>query len=102
MASPIAADLDGDGRDEIMVGTGGYFVHAFSSKGEVSGFPEFTGGWMLGSLSIGDIDGDGFYDIAGTTREGNVFVWKTSGSTRLKSTWPTFKGNNARTGVQGE
>ncbi len=102
MASPIAADLDNDGRDEIMVGTGGYFVHAFSDKGEISGFPEFTGGWMLGSLSIGDMDGDGFYDIAGTTREGNVFVWKTSGSIKSKSTWPTFKGNNARTGVQGE
>ena len=102
MPSPVSADLDNDGKDDIIVGTGGYFVHAFATDGDVQGFPAFTGGWMISSPSVGDIDGDGLMDVAGTTREGYVFIWKTSGQMSGKKSWPTFKGNARRTGVEGE
>ena len=100
--APATADLDNDGKDNIVVGSGGYFVHAYATEGEIAGFPAFTGGWMMGTPSIGDIDGDGLLEIAGTTREGYVFMWKTSGRANGKKTWPTFKGNARRTGVEGE
>lgn len=102
MPSPVSADITGDGKDEVIVGTGGYFVHAFSERGEAPGFPAFTGGWMISSPSVGDMNGDGFLEVAGTTREGYLFIWKTQGRASQKMTWPTFKGNNQRTGVQGD
>ena len=100
--SPASADLDNDGKDNIVVGSGGYFVHAYANPGEIPGFPAFTGGWMMGTPSIGDVDGDALWEIAGTTREGYVFMWKTNGRTNGKKTWPTFKGNSRRTGVEGD
>lgn len=101
--SPVSADLDGDGRDEIVVGSGGYFVHAFAGNGEVPGFPRPTGGWSFGAASIGDIDGDGEWDVGVTTREGFAFVWRAgrgggAKSPRARSAWRTFKANPRRTG----
>lgn len=102
--SPLLIDLDNDGRREIVAGSGGYFLHAFSAAGgagEPAGFPRFTGGWIFGAASAGDMDGDGRLEIAATTREGYVFVWRTEASTSQRSKpggWLTFKGNPQRTG----
>ncbi|MEZ4749289.1 MAG: VCBS repeat-containing protein [Bdellovibrionota bacterium] len=98
--APIAADLDGDGVSEIIVGSGGYFLHGFAKSGETKGFPHFTGGWMYGTPNAGDFNGDGKVDIAVTTREGYVFIWPTAGNAKsLKNAWPTFKADLRRTGV---
>ncbi len=101
--APAAVDLDGDGKTELLVGTGGYYFHAYNAQGEVAGFPHFTGGWTYGSPSVGDIDNDGKLEVAVSTREGYVFVWKTQAPRQaLKSGWPTYKGNTRRTGVWGD
>ncbi len=101
--SPILIDLDGDGREDVIAGSGGYFLHAFTTTGEVAGFPHFTGGSIFGSASAGDFDGDGWLDIAATTREGFVYIWKTEGTANPPSTrrgWLTLKGNPHRTGTR--
>jgi len=76
-ASPVAADVDGDGSAEILMGSGGYLLHAFArSAGEATGFPKFTGGWVFSAPAVGDLDGDGRPDLVAVTREGYLFAWE--------------------------
>jgi hypothetical protein len=98
--SPVSIDFDGDGRDELVIGSGGYFLRVYSQNKSVGeGFPKFTGGWMIGSPAFGDFDGDGNLDIAAATREGKIFVWRSRFTATVRATWPTFKANLQRTGV---
>jgi len=77
LGAPIAADVDGDGRREILLGSGGYLLHAFKKEGgEAEGFPKFTGGWIFSAPAVGDIDGDGELDLVSVTREGYLFAWR--------------------------
>jgi len=76
-ARPLAADVDGDGRDEVLMGSGGYLLHAFRAEGgEAAGFPKFTGGWTFSAPAAGDLDGDGRLEIVSVTREGYLFAWR--------------------------
>jgi hypothetical protein len=76
LASPIAADVDGDGVKEILMGSGGYLLHAFKAGGgEADGFPKFTGGWIFSEPAVGDLDGDKLPELVTVTREGYLFVW---------------------------
>ena len=73
---PIAADVDGDDVEEVLMGSGGYLLHAFTKGGgEAAGFPKFTGGWMFSAPAVGDLDGDGQRELVAVTREGYLFVW---------------------------
>jgi hypothetical protein len=89
--SPTIVDLDDDGDPEIVNGSGGYLLRAFNYRGEeLAGWPKQTGGWIVSSAAVGDFDGDGNYDVAVMTRFGNLFVWRTSGSTDGVIEWLGF------------
>lgn len=76
-AAPAAIDVDGDGRREILMGSGGWLLHAFRrDDGEAATFPKFTGGWIFSTPQAGDIDGDGRDDLVAVTREGYLFAWE--------------------------
>jgi hypothetical protein len=76
-AAPAAVDVDGDGRREIVMGSGGWLLHAFRREGgEATAFPKFTGGWIFSTPQAGDIDGDGRDDLVVVTREGYLFAWE--------------------------
>ena len=80
LAGPALADIDGDGLPEALEGSGLYDVHAVNINGvEAAGWPKFTNGWMVQSPAVGDVIGDGRLEVVGTTREGRLFVWQTSG-----------------------
>jgi hypothetical protein len=80
LQAPTIADVSGDGVPEAIYGSAGHFVYAWDANGvSAEGWPRFTGGWMLGGTAIGDVDGDGWLDVATTTREGYLFVWRTEG-----------------------
>jgi subtilase family protein/VCBS repeat protein len=80
--NPAIADLNGDGRPEVIAGTGGYLVHAIDRLGrEPAGWPKFTGGWLIASAAVGDLDGNGLLEVVVNTREGNLYVWQTKGPT---------------------
>jgi hypothetical protein len=75
-SSPAVADIDRDGRYEIIVGTGHYYssidklttqshrVYAYNHDGtDVSGWPVGTAGATFSSPALGDINGDSVREI---------------------------------------
>ncbi len=79
-ATAATADVDGDGSAEVLMGSGGYLLHAFRGDGgEARGFPKFTGGWTFSTPAVGDLDGDGRKELVSVTREGYLFAWELGG-----------------------
>src|SRR5439155_1283456 len=100
-SSPALADLDGDGKADIVFGTSDGLVYAKHADGsDVLGWPAagdpipynpgsaayMTGaiptpirGAILASVAIGDIDGDGYLDVVAADMEGKVYAWNHQG-----------------------
>jgi hypothetical protein len=79
-----------------------YDLRAYGLGGVVPlGWPKFTGGWSVSTPAVGDLDGDGRVEVALMTREGNLFVWHTSGRPCAGQEWPTYQHDNAHTGDYG-
>jgi hypothetical protein len=89
---PALADVDGDGRADVVQGSGGYLVRAYRSDGSlVPGWPKFTHGWLVATPAAGDVDGDGRVEVVAVTREGRLFVWDTPAlATEAALPWPGF------------
>jgi len=80
-SSPAIGDITGDGRLEIVIGTGtyessgGHKVYAWDYQGRpVPGWPQSTDGNMPASPALGDITGDGKLEVViGCGAEGDPF-----------------------------
>ena len=84
-SSPACADIDGDGRYEVVVGSGHYYtaigrlttqghrVYAYDRHGNtVKGWPVAVAGCTFSSPALGDVNGDGDREIViGTTSVGS-------------------------------
>jgi len=105
IGSPALADVDGDGVAETINGSGAYLVRAYRADGsEPAGWPKFTHGWHLSSVTPGDVDGDGRIEIVATTREGNLFVWDTPATaTNAALPWAGYGRDrrNTKNGMSG-
>jgi subtilisin family serine protease len=114
VGSAAFVDLDGDGRREMIVGSGmplsgpdammPFCLHAFRSDGqEVAGFPKPATGYdaSLGSTpAVMDIDGDGLLEIAWINMSGDLFLWDTATAARIESTdWPMYQHDPGRSGA---
>lgn len=92
-AEPIAiADLDGDGKAEVIAGYGEK-VTVFKGDGTIlAGWPQTmtTATNSYPSLKsmpvVGDVDGDGLKEVVAVTTDGTLFVWGPTGV--LKPGWP--------------
>ena len=100
---PIAADVDGDGRAEVLAGGSGNVLHAFREDGsDAPGWPRDLGGWMLASAAAGDVDGDGRTEVVAVTRDGWLFAWDTpAAAPRGGGEWPAFRHDARNTGRYG-
>jgi hypothetical protein len=106
-SSPVLADLDGDNRNELVLGTSDGIVHAFRRDGtELPGFPvhgdplplhtgghAFTSGQVsttasyaaiLASVAVADTNHDGSPEVVAADMHGQVYVWEADGSLRFK------------------
>lgn len=107
-SSPAVGDLDGDGTLEIVVGSGpetatpaGNRVYAFHYDGTaVTGWPQITGGFVLASPTIVDLDGDGLPEIvvpcsnnSGDPPCGSLYAWHGNGTP--VAGWPVLPLNES-------
>ena len=103
-SSPILADLDGDGHDEIVMGTATGEVHAIRDDGtELPGWPVATNllplhgaadayqpaalgtNWhtsIIAPVAVGDIDDDGSSEVVVADTNGAVYVFADDGTPR--------------------
>jgi len=79
LTEPAIARVGGQGAGrQALVGTGLYQLHAYGADGsQPAGWPKFTGGWMVATPSVGDVDDDGKLETVMYTREGWAFAWRT-------------------------
>ena len=102
-ASPAVADVDGDGEAEVIAGSSGNVLHAFSDDGsEPEGWPKDTGGWLLASPAVGDVDGDDRLEVVAVTRDGYLWVWDTPADIEENPEWPSFRHDARNSGRYGE
>src|SRR5207302_1602334 len=98
-STPAIADVNGDGLAEVLQASAVYDLRAYGVGGTVpAGFPKFTAGWALGTAAVGDFLGDGHVVVALATREGNLFVWRTTGPVCQPTEWPKYQHDLRNTG----
>jgi hypothetical protein len=99
-SSPILADLDGDGGTDIVHGGESGVLHAWNLSGnELPGFPIPIGDFIRATPQYCDLDVDGVGDLVLAGWNRNVYAWHMAGAYRPdRAPWPSFHGNNARTG----
>ncbi len=95
--TPIIADADGDGAQDVIVNGVDGNVYAYHGNGNpVSGFPFAMSGAGLGSLATADMDGDGKLELVGVSGNGYIHVWHLPASSN-KADWPMYHHDAAQT-----
>jgi hypothetical protein len=87
--TPSVCDIDGDHRDEIILGTRCDSLYVLNEDGTpVPGWPFKMAGEPSGSPAVGDVDGDGDLEIVVQNKGGwaNVYVFHHNGT--VAAGWP--------------
>jgi immune inhibitor A len=84
---PAVADLDGDGRKEVVLGDYAGKVYAWNTDGTLlPGWPALIGARTTSKPAICDVDVDGNADVVVGAQDGKVYVFKKDGT--LLDGWP--------------
>jgi hypothetical protein len=110
-SSPAVGDIDGDGKPEIVVGTGGFYanrthaVYAFKCNGmPVTGWPVAVDGQVGTAPALADINGDGSPEVIVTddntspSTTFHVYAFKGDGTLLWKKVPVTYFGNTPDAG----
>ena len=106
-SSPVLVDLNGDNRNELVVGGSDGIIHAFRPDGsELPGWPVHTdplplhtgerafdsgdvpsdaGGAVLASIAADDVDHDGVPEVFAADMQGQVYGWRADGQSSSTS-----------------
>jgi len=77
--APVVYDIDGDGENEVVVGTDDYSVYAVGSDGSLE-WRYITGGTVTSSPAVADLDGDGDVEIVAAADNSAVYILNGDGS----------------------
>ena len=88
------ADVDGDGRQDVVLGAPDFTVRAYSGSGILlEAFPIPVGGPMASVPAVADADGDGRMELFARCTDGRVYAWTTGGfASRTNPAWPMLGG----------
>jgi WD40 repeat protein len=80
-ASPAVADLDGDGRLEIVVGSWDGRLYVWDDRGEeLPGWPIAVADQIISSAALVDLNGDDQPDIVVGSKDGSLYGWSPDGT----------------------
>ena len=104
-SSPVVADIDGDGRPDVIMGdeTGSLVALAGGTGALMAGFPIQLEAEVKGTPALCDCDGDGMTEIAVAGWDKNIYMWDYDFpfSTGAIPAWPQFHHDARRTGYVG-
>jgi hypothetical protein len=104
---PVVGDVDGDGREEIIIGT--YDPNSVPSSGKLHVFAldgteklslDVPGG-LKHIPTIADVDGDGFLEVIYRALDGRVYIQRFGAHAHAAVSWATHRGNMRRDGNRG-
>ncbi len=106
-SSPVVADLNGDGRLEVVFGIGGgqdnlpSLLYAWEDDGTLlDGFPIRLDGFVRATPTVCDFNGDGNANLVLASWDRLIHVWDLGAPfDAAHAPWPTFHGNSRRDGV---
>jgi hypothetical protein len=84
-ASPLSADLDGDGQREIIAAY--YTLYVYDASGNLLDSAAGNGGRIYAPHTVTDLEGDGIMDIV-CGQGSQVYVYEWRNGLHLKSGWP--------------
>ncbi len=99
-STPTVADLDSDGRLEIVVGAENGLIYGWNHDGtSLAGFPISIGGEQRSAVTLWDVDQDNFVELLATSNDRNFYVWDLAGELRAdRIPWPFFRHDSRNTG----